>query len=59
MKKHKWLQEAYLENAFADLEIFNDAEKKAILKDFTYQDMARFERNKDPLLLNNHHEDIQ
>lgn len=36
VKKHPWLQEAYEEGAFADLEIFTEAEKLSIKKDFTY-----------------------
>lgn len=43
VSKHPWLQEAY-EEGFT-VEIFNEQEKQAIEKDFTYQDMRRFRRN--------------
>ena len=44
IKQHPWLQEAY-EEGFK-VEIFSEQEKETIRKDFTYQDMSRYKRNR-------------
>ena len=44
IKKHPWMQEVYNED-FEPQELFTEEEKLKISKDFSYNDVARYERN--------------
>lgn len=44
IRKHPWMKEVYQES-FEPVELFTEQEKEKISKDFSYNDVARYERN--------------
>ncbi len=49
VRTHSWLSDVT-----TDVEIFNEAEKEIIKRDFSYNDMDRFRRNEDDLFFTEH-----
>jgi serine/threonine protein kinase len=48
IRKHVWLEDVYKAD-FIPEELFLEAEKEKINKDFSYNDVARYERNSQPI----------